>query len=89
MGARIRQGIRLLKLNTNRKEPQVYYRARRARSPGCGLSGVRRCAEAKGTTTLTAVERELWTTLLALGRPVIRAVPPAAGGASAGGNVPP
>ena len=31
------------------------------------IERVRRCAEAKETTTLTAVERELWTALLRLG----------------------
>lgn len=35
------------------------------------LERMRRCAEAKGTPTLAAVERELWTTLLALGRAMI------------------
>ncbi|MBM3222174.1 MAG: ISKra4 family transposase [Candidatus Rokubacteria bacterium] len=35
------------------------------------IDRVRRCAEAKGTTTVVAVERELWTALLRLGRAVM------------------
>jgi hypothetical protein len=35
------------------------------------IERVRRCAEPKGAPTLSAVERELWTALLALGRAVM------------------
>ena len=35
------------------------------------IERVRRCAEVKGSTTLTAVESEVWTALLGLGRAVV------------------
>jgi hypothetical protein len=44
---------------------------RAEREVQAAIERVRRCAEAKGTATLAAVERELWTALLALGRAVM------------------
>ncbi len=44
---------------------------RAGRDVQSAIERVRRCAESKDTTTLAAVERELWTALLHLGRAVM------------------